>query len=368
MQWIHRIHLLNVNRDAKLAGFKSQKQQAMICQPWPFALAMFAAPGGSSNVGVVGPDLRVCALAELLDDGRHWSATLPAPSSIFSLLSDWDASFAALSKVVQERLSVCTANKPMMSDLHPLAPVAQARQIICTGANYRKHVIDLVAAQGAGATSEGLSEQERRESAARRTDERARTGIPYAFPKLVSSITGPRSDIVVPSDAEQFDWELELGVIMGRSAWRVPRDRAMTCVAGYTIVNDLTRRELVYRSDLKSLGSDWLRAKSGPGFFPMGPLFVPAAFISPGNLRMCLKLNGQTMQDETTADMLWDVARQIEYISSYVYLLPGDVIATGSPAGNGMHHGRFLRSGDVVTGEIDGLGMQVNRFIEEERR
>jgi 2,4-didehydro-3-deoxy-L-rhamnonate hydrolase len=330
---------------------------------WPFALGMFRRGAAQPFVGLVDPQYRVCALQDLLADAP-WPADLPPPTSLFALLQQWDTVFPRLQQLAP-RLAEPSLRKQPMADLTALAPVAEARQLICTGANYRNHVIDLVAAQGAGAESEGQSVEERREHAARRVDERARNGIPYAFPKLVGSICGPQDPIAVPRDSEQFDWELELGVVIGREAWRVPVERAMEYIAGYTVVNDLTRRELVYRPDLKSLGSDWLRAKSGPGFFPMGPLLVPAAFVDPMNLRLLLQVNDETMQDESTSDMLWDVARQIAYVSSYAKLLPGDVLATGSPAGNGMHHGRFLRPGDVMRGEIEGLGMQVNRMVAE---
>ena len=101
---------------------------------------------------------------------------------------------------------------------------------------------------------------------------------------------------------------------------------------------------------------------------PFGPTLVPACFVpNPQQLRITLKLNGQTMQDESTADMLFDVARQIEYISSHVELWPGDLIATGSPAGNGSHYNRFLRDGDVIDAEIEGLGRQRNPCVAEPR-
>jgi 2,4-didehydro-3-deoxy-L-rhamnonate hydrolase len=331
--------------------------------PWPFALGMFQRSAAAPFLGIVDPQGGVAAFADLIPD---WPAELPPATSLYSLLQRWDECLARIEARVAEQPPGWNGQTVPMARLRALAPVAEARQVICTGANYRQHVIDLVAAQGAGAESEGQSVAERRERAAKRVDERARNGIPYAFPKLPGCIAGPQDDIAVPRDAEQFDWELELGVVMGRGAWRVPRERALEHVAGYTIVNDLTRRELVYRSDLKSLGSDWLRAKSGPGFLPMGPLLVPAKFVDPSDLRLRLRLNDEVMQDESTADMLWDVPAQLAYLSSYVRLLPGDVIATGSPAGNGMHHGRFLRPGDVLTGEIEGLGAQVNRFIAEE--
>lgn len=325
-----------------------------------FALGRFDADKGSSFVGVVVEDW-VIPLSALLS-GRPQATA----DSLMPLLRDWPASFQAISDALGTTPGTALAATPIDS-LNMLAPLPDARQIVCTGANYRQHVIDLVVAQGSGAESEGMSVEERRAAATKRVDERAANGIPYAFPKLVSSLCGPHDDIVVPHDATQLDWELELGVVIGRDAWRVPRERAMDCVAGYLIVNDVTRRELVYRADMRALGSDWLRSKSGPGFMPHGPLFVPAAFVpEPHRLQITLELNGKVMQSESTADMLFSIERQIEYVSSYARLLPGDILATGSPAGNGMHHGRFLRPGDVMRGSITGLGTQINRCIAEE--
>ena len=112
------------------------------------------------------------------------------------------------------------------------------------------------------------------------------------------------------------------------------------------------------------LGTDWLRSKSAPSFMPFGPVLVPACFVpNAQDLRLTLKLNGQTMQDESTADMLFDVAQQIEYITAHVQLWPGDLIATGSPAGNGTHYNRFLRDGDVMESSIEGLGTQRNACV-----
>lgn len=330
--------------------------------PTPFALAMVADEGGPS-LPVVVRQGRAVRLDRLFDAGHRWPASLPPPADLFALVQCWDAALAELCAAVEMRFDAAEGFDA--SSARMLAPMPQARQVICIGANYRRHVIDLVAAQGAGAASEGQSREERIAAATLRVDERARNGIPYAFPKLVSSITGPQDDIVIPRDAEQFDWELELGVVIGRPCWRVPREQALAHVAGYMVVNDLTRRELVYRSDMKSLGSDWLRAKSGPGFLPTGPWLVPAAFVDPHDLRLRLALNGQVMQDESTSDMLFDVPAQLAYVSSYARLLPGDLLATGSPAGNGMHHGRFLKPGDVITASIDGLGTQVNRCVGE---
>jgi 2-keto-4-pentenoate hydratase/2-oxohepta-3-ene-1,7-dioic acid hydratase in catechol pathway len=164
----------------------------------------------------------------------------------------------------------------------------------------------------------------------------------------------------------QPDWELELVIVIGRSARHVSRTDALTYVAGYTIANDLTSRDKVYRADMKAIGTDWLAGKSSPTFLPMGPYVVPAAFIpDPQKLHLTLKLNNQVMQDEGTNDMTFGVARLIEYISSLVQLLPGDVICTGSPQGNGMHYNRFLCLGDVMEGTITELGTQRNICVME---
>ena len=331
----------------------------------PFSLGIFARQPGQAFLGVV-RGRQVVPLPALFAEGAGWPGG-PLPQTLFDLLQDWPAAFRALVQAVGDARR-WDALSPMDWDtLAVLPPLPQARQIVCTGANYRKHVIDLVAAQGAGGEYQGMTPEERRAAAARRVDERAAKGLPYAFPKLSSALCGPRDDLVVPKDATQLDWELELGVVIGRTGWRVPRERALDIVAGYMIVNDVTRRELVYREDMRAIGTDWLRSKSGPGFMPHGPLFVPAAFIpDPHQLHLRLEVNGQVMQDETTADMMFGVERQIEYLTAFVRLGPGDIVATGSPAGNGMHHGRFLQAGDVMRGSITGLGEQINRCIPEE--
>ena len=150
-----------------------------------------------------------------------------------------------------------------------------------------------------------------------------------------------------------------------RPARHVKAEDALSYVAGYSIVNDVSARDLIARTDYKMLGTDWLRSKSPPSFMPFGPVLVPACFVNdPQSLRITLMLNGQTMQNESTADMLFSVARQIEYITRHVQLWPGDLIATGSPAGNGTHYYRYLRHGDVVDSTIEGLGAQRNRCVD----
>jgi 2-keto-4-pentenoate hydratase/2-oxohepta-3-ene-1,7-dioic acid hydratase in catechol pathway len=192
-------------------------------------------------------------------------------------------------------------------------------------------------------------------------DERARTGEPYVFTKLPSAVTGAFDPVDLPAHVTKPDWEIELGVIIGRGGRHILRQEALAHIAGYCILNDITARDQIARTDYKMLGTDWLRSKCAPGFLPCGPYLVPAQFIpDPQALHLTLQLNGSTMQDESTADMLFDVSRQIEYISRHAQLWPGDLIATGSPAGNGTHYNRFLRDGDVMEARITGLGYQRN--------
>jgi len=329
-----------------------------------FGLGMFSRSSGPAFPGVVLEDT-VLPISSLLPAAcaSRQAATLS------HLMPDWSEVIAMITAVFEGKASWRAsdhADAMALSELSVHMPLSTPSQIICVGANYKKHVIDLVTAQGAGADTEGMSVEERRVHVTRRVEARAASGTPYAFPKLMSSLAGPAQAITLPDDAEQFDWELELGLVIAKPAWRVKRSEAMQYVAGYMIVNDLTRRELVYRSDLKSLGSDWLRAKSGPEFMPTGPFLVPEKFVeNPHDLRIQLKVNDVVMQDESTADMIFDIPRLIEYLTSYVRLLPGDIIATGSPAGNGAHHGRFLRPGDIMEGTIDGLGRQRNTIVSE---
>ena len=148
-----------------------------------------------------------------------------------------------------------------------------------------------------------------------------------------------------------MDWELELGVVIGKRARFVTRERALEHVAGYMVVNDLTIRERVNRKDMQEMGMDWVGSKCAPTALPTGPYLVPAAFVGdPQKLHITLTHNGRVMQDEGTDDMIFDCARLIETLSNFMALQPGDLICTGSPSGNGIHHGVLLKPGDVMEG------------------
>ena len=336
-----------------------------------FALGTFSAAGRPSFPGLVVRDrvAPIHALKPVFD--RLSCAPITAPS-ILELLENWDITFDTLRRAADFLQEKGAEGEPRWNILMPSdqlrfrPPVDLPRQIFCAGANYRKHVIDLIVDQAAGASRDQTPE-ERRAQAAKLMDDRALHGAPFIFSKPTSAITGPYDPVILPPHATQPDWELELGVIIGKPAHHVSRDKALDYVAGYTIVNDITNRDLVFRKDTGAMGADWIAAKGSPSFLPMGPYFVPAAFVSdPHNLQITLKLNGQVMQDESTADMIFGINRIIEFLSTYVQLWPGDLIATGSPAGNGTHYNRFLQPGDIMEGSITGLGMQRNPCIREE--
>src|SRR5271165_659194 len=213
----------------------------------------------------------------------------------------------------------------------------EPRQVFQAGANYRTHVIDLAAAHHDG--SDGRSVGQVRADAAAAMDARLEHP-PFVFTGLPSAICGPYDDVVLPRDGEQPDWELELAAVIGRPARRVAVTEALDAVAGWVIVNDLTLREKVFRREAGPLGADWLAAKNSPTFLPAGPVLVPRSAIpDPGDLRITLRLNGQVM--------------------------PGDLVLTGSPAGNGLAHGRLLRPGDLMESTIAGLGSQANHCVAE---
>jgi 2-keto-4-pentenoate hydratase/2-oxohepta-3-ene-1,7-dioic acid hydratase in catechol pathway len=324
--------------------------------PTSFALGTFASADAGPFAGLVLGD-RVAELEPHLGSGV----------TVRALVDDWPQAFPRL-QALANRLA--PADGPHeLGALRPLPPVQPSGQVFQAGANYRQHVLDLIAgAARRGDSSDGLTAADR-DRAREELDERARDGRPFVFLGSAHAMVGARDDVVLPGDSQQHDWELELAAVIGRPARRVPRKRALDVIAGYTICNDLTTRDALIRPDARELGLDWLAGKNAPTFLPTGPLLVPAAHVGdPMDLRITLRVNGRTMQDETTADMLFDVAELIEHISNVAELRPGDLVLTGSPAGNGAHHGVFLQAGDVIEGEVSGLGTQRNRCVAEGAR
>ncbi|MET1088233.1 MAG: fumarylacetoacetate hydrolase family protein [Arthrobacter sp.] len=277
---------------------------------------------------------------------------LPLDGDINSLIEHWDTTESQLDTLAA---SAGEDTGLAAADVEILAPVEPV-QVLQTGANYRKHVIDLAAAH----REPGQDEDEVRATTAAMMDKRAGQGTPYFFIGLPTAIASATDDLTLPAYSTSHDWELELAAVIGKTAFRVTPEEALDHVFGYTMVNDITTREYVFRKDMPAIGSDWYRAKNAPGFLPTGPLLVPAKFFGdPQDVQVTLKLNGKAMQDESTQDMIFGVAKLVSEASQIMPLRPGDLVLTGSPAGNGQHWGRLLQDGDVMEGTITGLGTQL---------
>ncbi|MDA9012859.1 fumarylacetoacetate hydrolase family protein [Alphaproteobacteria bacterium] len=185
---------------------------------------------------------------------------------------------------------------------------------------------------------------------------------PIVFMKATSSINGPDDDIIMPRGSTQSDWEIELAVVIGTRAKYVAVESALDHVAGYCIVNDVSERHMQM-----NLTGQWTKGKSCDHFGPVGPWLVTRdAVPDPQKLAMRLAVNGKLMQDGSSADMIFSIAEIIAHLSELMTLHPGDIIATGTPAGVGMGQKPdpvYLQDGDVMTLEIDGLGRQKQTIL-----
>ncbi len=189
---------------------------------------------------------------------------------------------------------------------------------------------------------------------------------PIVFMKATSCIQGPDDDVMLPKGSKKSDWEVELGIVIGSKAQYVSQKEALSYVAGYCVVNDVSERE--YQLER---GPQWDKGKGCDTFGPIGPWLVTADDIpNPQKLNLWLDLNGQAMQQGNTRTMIFSVAKIVSYVSQFMTLLPGDVITTGTPPGVGMGlkidgkpAPRFLQKGDVITLGIDGLGVQTQKVL-----
>ncbi len=224
---------------------------------------------------------------------------------------------------------------PLLDEDHlEFLPVVSApEKIICVGLNYRHH-----------AQESGMSVPD----------------APVYFSKYANSLIGHKADVVLPDGVVENDYEVELAVVIGRPTKNVSVDEALDTVFGYTIGNDLSARELQRRT------SQWLYGKALDGYLPLGPWLVTVDEVSdPQNLQLRCTVNGELRQNSNTADMVFSVAEIISDLSRIMTLQPGDVILTGTPEGvaMGMPSPPWLKPGDVVVCEIEGLGRLVNRMV-----
>ena len=184
---------------------------------------------------------------------------------------------------------------------------------------------------------------------------------PIVFTKAISSIQGPDDDVMLPRGSVKGDWEVELGVVIGKQARYVTQKSALDYVAGYVLSNDVSEREFQFAA-----GNQWDKGKGCDTFGPLGPWLVTKDEIpNPQKLAMWLDVNGQRMQTGNTRTMIFSVAKIVSHVSEYMTLMPGDVIITGTPpgVGMGMKPQRFLKAGDVITLGIEGLGTQTQRVV-----
>ena len=201
------------------------------------------------------------------------------------------------------------------------------------------------------------------------SDHAAETGAsvpeePILFMKATSAVCGPDDDIILPRGSEKTDWEVELGVVIGRRGKYIDEADALSHVAGYCVVNDVSER--AFQTERKG---QWTKGKSCDNFGQTGPwLVTPDEVADPQNLSMWLEVNGTRRQDGSTSTMVYTVAHLIAYLSTYLTLHPGDVISTGTPpgVGMGMSPPTYLKSGDVVTLGIEGLGEQRQTVVADD--
>ncbi|BAK66102.1 conserved hypothetical protein [Sphingobium sp. SYK-6] len=247
-----------------------------------------------------------------------------------------------------------------------LPPLAHPN-LLGAGSNYRQHVAEMMTHNKfnqdqrlAGESDEAFFQRNLAE-----VDRRASEGMPFIWTGLHSSLAGANDDIVLPLIGENPDWELELGVVVAGSGRYFRPDETESLIAGYVIVNDLGTVDEFRRVDIK-FGYDWM-SKHQPSFKPFGPFIVPKQFVKRDEIRINLKVNGETMQDWPVTDMIFSPEQMLSYATERLRLLPGDLLITGSPPGNaGSHGGRWLRPGDVVESSLDYLGRQRNRVLAED--
>ncbi|MFC0040050.1 fumarylacetoacetate hydrolase family protein [Actinomadura rayongensis] len=283
-------------------------------------------------------------------------------ATTLSLLGDWDATLERLTALAEQ---VEPADGIPFTDVRPLPPVLPSGQLWCAGANYYSHNVEMTEMLLRNDPDRQMSEEEIKAEAIAVADRVVTNGQPFLFGGMSSALAGAHDDIVLWGPGYQHDWELEIAVVIGRRAHRIGAAAAMDHVAGYTICNDVSSRDVMLRPGFAL--TDFLMSKSRPTFFPIGPYLVPRQFVPDyRDLRIEFLLNGKVMQSGTGGDMIFGVEELISYASHLGVLEPGDVLLTGTPSGNAAAYGgRWLRAGDVTQGRITGLGSLRNHCVPE---
>lgn len=259
-------------------------------------------------------------------------------STVLGALESWAEAHRAFSQITE-------GGGMVLSQTQLLAPVLYPGDIYCAGANYQDHVdeMDRKSGRPKGKNMKELGER------------------PWFFVKSGrSAVTGPGAAVKLPAYSDTVDWELELVAVIGRVVRNVAATDALDCVAGYTIANDLSARDAMKRAKVDSSSPfqyDWLSQKCFDGACPIGPWIVPASDVGdPHDLDMKLWIGDELMQDSNTKEMIFNIAEQIEMLSSRVTLYPGDLVLTGTPAGVGAARKRFLKPGEELRLYIEKVG------------
>ena len=275
-------------------------------------------------------------------DNKLYDARQALPNGIAGAIADWSKAHAAVRHLGEQAragklAAVAEGAKALTAPIRPM-------RIFCAASNYIEHAKEMGSVLAAKSQSK-----------------------PYMFLKLQDTVVGPGDDIVKPPETSKLDWEVELGAVIGRQARRIGVAEALDYVAGYTVVNDISARDLNTRTDYP-FKFDWFQGKAWDTFAPLGPWIVPAWLIpDPQALGLKLTVNGEEMQKDSTKNMIWNVREQISYLSQILTLRPGDVIATGTPTGVGMGRGVFLKHGDRVEASVENIGTLSNRVVDEKR-
>lgn len=266
--------------------------------------------------------------------------------SVLGLLRKWDEVHPLLDRLAKTwRLS----GGRKLSELTLLAPILYPGALYCAGANYWDHLAEMaeIAKRTIG-----------------KAPELKKIAEPWFFMKsCAGAIIGTGAPVHVPNFTRQLDWEAEVGVVIGRKSRNIDEADAMDAVAGFVIVNDLSARDLMKRDGTVFI-YDWIGQKCFQDGAPMGPWITPKDYIrNPEDMSIKLWVNGVLKQDSSTAKLVHNMSEQIAYLSRHITLQPGDVIATGTPAGVGLPRDEFLKPGDEVKIKVDGCGMLINRMV-----
>ena len=329
---------------------------------------------GKRFVGVVVRDALVIDLAAADAALQPGSGRLGPPTDMKDAIARYDSELRARIRTVIDQTLKRTPRPDYVVDLasvKTLPPILYPTTMLNVAVNYREHGREMAGrtTNPSGASEPGTAPPGTASMPGiwERKPDDARWN-PYMFVKLPSAVIASGEAIRIPQGRTQIDWECELGVVIGREARRVDVAHAADSIFGYTLENDVSDRG--GRGDTRH-GSDWLVAKSHDTFAPLGPFVVPKEFVAdPQQLAIRFTLNGQLMQDASTASMIHDVYELVAYASHITTLRPGDVIATGTPPGVGS--GRtppvFLKPGDQTTCSYEGIGTLVNPVAEVETR